>query len=163
MDVDNVSDSEKDDRRSMRCCECGLMGHNARDCRGKGKGTDAGTGCTKGEGKTDNGKKEGGQFGGGGAPGESKGGAKDSAGHVEKLDTTRRNVDGESPALTRMVQTAEKVKVNLSQKKTEKLEPCGSLETWRNSRGRKAPAARGADPNAGHMRINAMNRMDIVK
>ena len=33
------------------------------------------------------------------------------------LDTSRRNVDGESPASTRMMQTAEKGEVKLSQKK----------------------------------------------
>ena len=49
LDVHNVSDSEKDDedwenvawmeiRRSMRCWNCGLMGHIGRDCRGKGEG-----------------------------------------------------------------------------------------------------------------------------
>ena len=42
---------------------------------------------------------------------------KDNAGHLVMLDTSRRNVDGESPASTRMMQTAEKGEVKLSQKK----------------------------------------------
>ena len=78
-------------------------------------------------------------------------GTKYNAGYVVKLETSRRNVDGESPASTRMMQTAEKVEVNLNQKKTE---ACGSLEMWRNSRRRKkAPAAWSADSSTGHMKI----------
>ena len=43
-------------------------------------------------------------------------------------------VDRESLAATRMMQTSEKVEVNLSQKKSE---ACGSLDMERNSRRRK--------------------------
>ena len=46
-DVDEI-------RRSARC---GLMGHFARDCQGKGKGEDGGKGYTKGKGKVGRGKR----------------------------------------------------------------------------------------------------------
>ena len=52
------------------------------------------------------------------------------------LDRSRRNVDGESLASTRMMQTADKVEVNLSEKKTEMLEARAWLEMGRNSRQR---------------------------
>ena len=43
----------------------------------------------------------------------------------------RRNVDRESLAATRKMQTAETMEDNLSQKKTEKSEACGSLDVCR--------------------------------
>ena len=51
----------------------------------------------------------------------------DNAGHAVDLETSYRNVDGESLASTRQMQTAENVEDSLSQKKTEKSEACGSL------------------------------------
>ena len=51
MDADSVSGSEKDDedwevvdeiQRRMRSYSCGLMGHIARDCRGKSNGRSKG-------------------------------------------------------------------------------------------------------------------------
>ena len=65
-------------------------------------------------------------------------------GHAVKLDATRRNADGESPAPTWNME------VNLGQKKTEKSEACGSLGMVRNTRERrkkKALVAWGADPS----------------
>ena len=76
----------------------------------------------------------------------------DSAGRVVE------SVDAASLALRRKILTADKVEDNLSQKRMEKSEGCRSLAVWRNSRKRKkAPAARGADPSTGDVKINVMN------
>ena len=61
----------------------------------------------------------------------------DSAGHAARSDTRRQNVDEESPASMRKVQTAEVAEDNLAQKKMEKSEECGSSGTrrrWRRKR-----------------------------
>ena len=62
----------------MRCINCGLMGHIAKECRGKGKvkgeGKDGGKGYTKGKRMADNGRQDGLKFGGykGGAAGSPR-------------------------------------------------------------------------------------------
>ena len=71
--------------------------------------------------------------------------------------TSRRKVEGESPASTRTVQFAEKVEVSLSQKKMEKSEACGSLENVEELEEEEEGTALGADPSTGHVKINAMN------
>ena len=92
--------------------------------------------------------------------GDSKG----SPGSAVESDTSRQSVDGESLALRRMMTTAEEVEDNLSQGRTEKSEECGSLGMWWNSRKRKkAPAARGADPSTGYVKIDATNELKFVK
>ena len=63
---------------------------------------------------------------------------KDIVRHVVKLDTRRRNVDGESLASTRKKQTAQEVEVNMNKSKTEESEVCGSLDMLRNARSKKA-------------------------
>ena len=94
---------------------------------------------------------------------------KESAGRAARSDTRHQKVDGESPASMRKMQTAEKAEHNLNQKKMEKSEECRSSETWRISRTKtrpasithsvkwkKAPAAWGAHPSTGQVKIHVM-------
>ena len=140
---DNVSGSERDDedwehvdqiRRSVRCYNCGMMEHThcqglSRERQRQGqreRWRKKGAPRAK-KGKAGNGKKDGGKFGGykGGAPGEFKGGR-----IAHKSSESRWGIDGidEEDA-----DFAERVEVNLSQKKTKESEACGSLGMWRNS------------------------------
>ena len=75
------------------------------------------------------------------------GDTKDSVGCAVESDTGRQSVDRESLVQKRKMPTADEVD-NLSQRRMEKSEECGSWE---------------ADPGTGHMKMNAMNYAKIVK
>ena len=75
------------------------------------------------------------------------GATQDSVGRAVESDTRRQSVDEESLVSRRMMPTAEEVEDNLSQRRMEKSEECGSWGMWWKSRKRKkARAARVANP-----------------
>ena len=81
-----------------------------------------------------------------------------SAGRAARSDTSQQNAEGKSPMSMRTKQTAEKAEDNRNQNKMEKSEECGSSGMWRrSSRRRRQPAACGADPSTGQVRIGVMN------
>ena len=91
------------------------------------------------------------------------GDTKDGVGRAVEWDTSRPSVDGVSLVSRRKMPTAEDVEDNMSQRRMEKSEECGSLGMWWNSRRKKALAACVADPSTRHMNINAMNHVKIVQ
>ena len=66
-------------------------------------------------------------------------------------------------ASRRKMPTAEEVEDNLSQRRTEMSEECGSLGYGGDRGGRRRhQPPRGADPSTGHVKINAMNSVKFV-
>ena len=171
MKVDHVSGNERQEedwedadevRRGSTCYKCGVMGTFARHLEGKAR---------KGQAKTEARVRQ--------RLGQDDERCREerlrqikrtqgrTRGRVEKpgiprtvLDVrwnrtqSRQSVDGDSLASERRYPTAE-VEDNLSQRRIEKLEGCGWLGMARG--------ARGADPSTGHMKINAINHVKLVK
>ena len=99
--------------------------------------------------------------------GTGKKGSGKSGGHKdcwENGEGHRQSVGGESLASRRKMPTADEVEDTLNQRRMEKSEQCGSVSMWSNGRKRKkALAAWGAGPSAGHMKIYAMNYVKFVE
>ena len=111
---------------------CGEMEHFARDCSRKRKGK--GERARRRQGICRRKKESEERFRQIGSIQENRnvGDTKDSGGRAASSDTRHQEVDEESPTSMSEMQTAEKAKNNLNQKKMEKSEECGSSGMWRD-------------------------------